>query len=51
MDAAAAASQCLVHEPRCVKALFRRGQAHAALGNAEEAKRDLKRAQQLDPRT
>jgi len=32
----------------CVKALFRRGQCHTELGNLEEARADLRRAQELD---
>lgn len=32
----------------CVKALFRRGQCHIELGNLEEARADLRRAQDLD---
>ncbi|KAG8280083.1 Aryl-hydrocarbon-interacting protein-like 1 [Homalodisca vitripennis] len=32
-----------------VKALFRRGRAHAAVWNVKEAREDLERAAQLDP--
>jgi len=32
----------------CVKALFRRGQCHIELGNLQEARSDLRRAQELD---
>uniref|UniRef100_A0A1B6LD13 peptidylprolyl isomerase n=1 Tax=Graphocephala atropunctata TaxID=36148 RepID=A0A1B6LD13_9HEMI len=39
----------LEFEPDNVKALFRRGRAHAAVWNLKEAREDLERAAQLDP--
>ena len=47
-DAVVACTEALTLSPRSVKALFRRGQARARLGDVDDARRDLQRAQQLD---
>lgn len=42
-------SQVLEFDPTNVKALFRRGKAHSACWDEEEAKRDLEHVTELDP--
>lgn len=42
-------SQVLEYDPKNVKALFRRGKAHSASWNTEEAEVDLKSVIELDP--
>lgn len=47
-DAVAACTEALSLAPGSVKAHFRRGQAHARMGDVADARRDLQKAQQLD---
>lgn len=42
-------SQIIDKDPKNIKAWFRRGKAHAALFNFEEARRDFDEVKQLDP--
>merc|ERR1711924_20929 len=44
------ASKTIELHPQNVKALFRRGVAHAGLNNQENARKDLSRAMELDPK-
>ncbi|GFO09966.1 peptidylprolyl isomerase [Plakobranchus ocellatus] len=43
-------SDVLERDPDNVKALFRRGKAHSAVWNVEEARKDLARVTELDPK-
>jgi tetratricopeptide (TPR) repeat protein len=48
-DALAQASAALALAPRSAKALFRKGRAHAALGQDAAAREALRRAAEIDP--
>lgn len=42
-------TEVLRYEPDCVKALFRRGKAHAGAWNLDRARADFERCAALDP--
>lgn len=41
-------TEALKYDPHCVKALFRRGKAHAGAWNFDRARADFERAAELD---